>query len=231
MNKLKNKISDSLEDKKEQFENARGKVAEQLDETKQKVDETVKETKRKTKKTLKIVFITVFVIAVLIAGYFLFFANSEKEIITTSELEKVVNIDELSTSKFMYGGIAEKKKDNGKTDYHVKYQATLNVSVDMSDIKFVIDNESKTVTPILPKLIINADNANVDPKSISTIPSNEDDDIKSCFEICKEDIAKEASNNKELHKAALTNLKSFVEAMVTPLIENKGYELKWDEEK
>ena len=64
-------------------------------------------------------------------------SNSAK-IVTSSQLEKAVNISDLSTAEFVYNGIAEKYKDDNpeKEKYNIKYDASVKVGINMNDIDF-----------------------------------------------------------------------------------------------
>ena len=75
-------------------------------------------------------------------------SNSAK-IVTSSQLEKAVNISDLSTAEFVYNGIAEKYKDDNpeKEKYNIKYDASVKVGINMNDIDFNIDISNKTITP------------------------------------------------------------------------------------
>ena len=61
-------------------------------------------------------------------------SRTESTISVESQLQAAVNIDDLSTAKFHYGGVAVKKDNAGKDKWHVAYEATVTAGVKMSDI-------------------------------------------------------------------------------------------------
>ena len=77
-------------------------------------------------------------------------------IVTESTLEKAVEVSDLSVAEYNYNGVYEHhEEDSDKVDYRIKYNAVVKVGINMGDIKFTIDEENKTVTPVLPELTIN----------------------------------------------------------------------------
>lgn len=51
-----------------------------------------------------------------------------EDYVTSTQLKKAVNIENLSSAEFVYNGIAEKHKDNSdEIEYRVAYEATVKV--------------------------------------------------------------------------------------------------------
>ena len=76
-----------------------------------------------------------------------------EDYVTSTQLKKAVNIENLSSAEFVYNGIAEKHKDNSdEIEYRVAYEATVKVGVKMSDIDFDIDQSNKVIVPACPRL-------------------------------------------------------------------------------
>ena len=99
---------------------------------------------------------------------------TKESVITSSQLEKAVDISELSTAEFIYNGIADKYSDGNleETECHIAYASTVKVGIALDQITFTIDEEKKTVTPVLPEITVNT--VTVDPDSLSFIPQNPD---------------------------------------------------------
>ena len=178
-----------------------------------------------------VAIISVLVIAALAVAAWFFLVNPNKNkatVITESQLKEAVEINDLSTAEFVYNGIAEvyKEKKKDKIDYRVKYNSTVKVGVDLSKISFDIDNENKTVKPILPRIEIQE--ISVKPDGMSFIPDDAKGDINKVRSVCEDDATKEAKNSKELFEIAKENLKNTVEALLKPLIENDGYTIIWE---
>ncbi|MDE8702264.1 DUF4230 domain-containing protein [Adlercreutzia equolifaciens] len=161
--------------------------------------------------------------AVLGPGQSSFF--DKEDFVTSAQLEKAVDIDELSTAEFVYNGIAEKCKENGEVDFRISYDAKVKAGIKMSEVTFEVDNVAKKVYPHLPKVDIT--NIEVDTDQLSYMPENPDGDLKEILKICEQDIANEASDAEDFEVAAEENLRAVIEALTNPILKGKGYTLEW----
>lgn len=182
-------------------------------------------------KNRKLILAAALVLAVLVVGS-LFGPNvmnkiGKENVITSSQLEKAIDISQLSTAEFVYNGIAEKYDDDKpeKVECYIAYHADVKVGIQMEDVEFEIDEENKTVTPILPEISVNI--AVLDENEISYIPKNPDIPLKEIIVLCKEDAVREANDSKKLYQTAEENLKAVIEALVSPILEHAGYTIKW----
>ena len=181
-------------------------------------------------KNRKLILAAALVLAVLVVGS-LFGPNvmnkiGKENVITSSQLEKAIDISQLSTAEFVYNGIAEKYDDKPeKVECYIAYHADVKVGIQMEDVEFEIDEENKTVTPILPEISVNI--AALDENEISYIPKNPDIPLKEIIVLCKEDAVREANDSKKLYQTAEENLKAVIEALVSPILEHAGYTIKW----
>ena len=182
-------------------------------------------------KNRKLILAAALVLAVLVVGS-LFGPNvmnkiGKENVITSSQLEKAIDISQLSTAEFVYNGIAEKYDDDKpeKVECYIAYHADVKVGIQMEDVEFEIDEENKTVTPILPEISVNI--AALDENEISYIPKNPDIPLKEIIVLCKEDAVREDNDSKKLYQTAEENLKAVIEALVSPILEHAGYTIKW----
>lgn len=195
-----------------------------------------KEEKPKKKGFGKFVLLLIIILVVLFAGYnFVMPAinNSmitKDKVVTSSMLKKAVEIDSLSTAEFVYNGIAEKHKDNSdEVDYRISYDATVKAGVRMSDINISEpDDNTKTVTVKLPEIIIT--NVSVDMNTLSYMPNINSDDnskLQDILTICEEDAKSEAASTGKFYTYAEDNLKTAVESLMKPLLDQGGYSIVW----
>ena len=182
-------------------------------------------------KNRKLILAAALVLAVLVVGS-LFGPNvmnkiGKENVCTSSQLEKAIDISQLSTAEFVYNGIAEKYDDDKpeKVECYIAYHADVKVGIQMEDVEFEIDEANKTVTPILPEISVNI--AALDENEISYIPKNPDIPLKEIIVLCKEDAVREANDSKKLYQTAEENLKAVIEALVSPILEHAGYTMKW----
>lgn len=157
------------------------------------------------------------------------FSVGETTIITTSTLIDAVDIAELSTAEFTYNGIAEYKNDDSdEVKCRIRYQAKVKASVNMEDIDFIVDEENKTITPVLPEIKLEP---TLDgEKGFSGIPEKKfkDLDLSEIMEVCQKDVKDEASQTSELRDSAEENLKDIIQALTYPIVNSKGYTLVWE---
>lgn len=177
-------------------------------------------------------FIPLAIVAAIIVGgggIFTFVSCSssqpEPTAITTSDLERVVNISRLSSAEFVYNGIAQALDENGSVQYSVAYCATVRAGIDMSEITFEIDEDTRVVTPILPEIDI--DEPILDETTLEFMPSNPRADLQEIIALCKEDALTEMQEDGQIYTTARENLQSTVEALITPLLEHGDYTLGW----
>lgn len=162
-----------------------------------------------------------------VVGYNVYSASTQPtKIVTISTLKQVVNISDLSTARYTYNGIAEKKDDGGNVICHVYYEAYVDAGIDMSKIEFAIDEEEKTIRPVLPEITV--DDPVVDSSSVDFFETNPNISLSEVIEICEKDALDEVSASKQIIQTAEENLRSTVEALLTPLTKSEGYTIHWD---
>ena len=156
--------------------------------------------------------------------------EGEVEIITKSNLMKAIDVSELAASEFIYNGIAEvyddKKMD--KVEYYIRYDARVRAGIDIKNVNFNIITEENIIEVALPKVEIFIP-PSIDPESLSYIPSEKEYDLKEVLETCEADVLREVEEATELKTSATENLKAIIEALLKPIIEPEGYEIRWNE--
>lgn len=157
------------------------------------------------------------------------FDKGEETIITSSTLVDAIDISELSTSQFIYNGIAEMFTDEEKKERlcYVRYNAKVKAGIDMKKVEFDVDEENKTVRPILPEIEIKSNT--VDEKALSFLPEKVTVELKDVLVCCEEDVEHEAMESQELLDTAEENLQSIIQALIEPIIVPQGYRIIWDE--
>lgn len=154
--------------------------------------------------------------------------EGEVEIITKSNLMEAIDVSDLSTSEFIYNGIAEvyDKKKTDKVEYYIRYDARVRAGIDIKNVDFNIMAEENVIEVTLPGVEIFTP-PTIDPESLSYIPSEKDYDLKEVLETCEADVLREAEEATELKISATESLKAIIEALLKPIIEPEGYEIRW----
>lgn len=152
-----------------------------------------------------------------------------EDYVTSTQLKKAVNIENLSSAEFVYNGIAEKHKDNSdEIEYRVAYEATVK-SWRKNERYVQTSTPDKVIVPRLPEIAVNS--VAVDVNSLSYMPKNPDAGMKEVLDLCEADAKNEANNSDKFYRTAEDNMKSVVEALTLPLVKGKGYSIAWVESK
>lgn len=174
---------------------------------------------------IKKVCVLVILTAVLIGIIFLYGRygrKTEKEIITEATLEKVIDVDELSTFEAVYNGITEvmNKEHPENIDYYVYYEAKVKAGIDFEKVEIDIDNVEKKIFVTIPEIKIN--DINVDIASLDYIFENEKADTgtvsQEAYKAAIEDVTNESARENKIFELAEQNAKNIIEALITPFL-------------
>ena len=148
--------------------------------------------------------------------------GNEAEIVTSSTLEKIVNVSELSTFEAIYNGIATvaNQEEPAEIDYHVYYEATVKAGIDFEQVEIVVDNENKKISVTLPAVEITE--VNVDIASLEYIFENSNADTETvsqeAYKACIADVTEESGTESAIYELAEQNARNIVEALVKPFV-------------
>ncbi len=222
------------------------KVREQDRKSKHKgnKDKGVKSSTRDVIKLLKWFVILAVVVILVVVGYklarqlgwFGLKPKVETTILTSSQLEQVLQIDDLSVCAITYNGVAEvpQKMHPNKVAYYVSYEAVAKASLNMEDIKVQIDDnvgegQPKKIIVTLPQLQvkqIDVDMASLDYMFVKK-SANTADVSEEAYAACIADAGSECRGNEVFLQMAKENCENTVKALLMPIIENQDetYEL------
>ena len=148
--------------------------------------------------------------------------KSEPSIITTSTLEKILNVSDLSTFEAIYNGVAKVSNldDPQEIDYYVSYDATVKAGIDFAQVVISIDDEAKIISVKLPKIKIS--DITVDIESMDYIFVNDDANTETvseeAYKKCIDDVTRESNNETAIFELAEQNAKNIVEALIRPFV-------------
>ncbi len=238
----KSKMNEIGEDTTKETETEEMKVQEPGRKNVQKKGE--KTSKRDVVKLLKWFVILAVVVIVVVVGYklakqlgwFGLKPKIETTILTSSQLEEVLQIDDLSVCAITYNGVAEVPQKNHPTKvaYYVSYEAEVKASINMADIDVQIDEnvaegQTKKIVVTLPQLQvkqINVDMASLDYMFVKK-SANTADVSEEAYAACIADAGSECRENDMFLQMAKENCENTVKALLMPIIENQDetYEL------
>ena len=184
------------------------------------------------KKKLCVAVIAVLTLSVIVAGWILFETLQEpepqREIVTVSTLEKIIEVDELSTFTAVYNGIAtvNNEKKPKKVDYYVAYEAKVYAGINFEAVYISVNEEAKRVDVLLPPVSIHK--INVDIASLDFIFVNDKANTSSvtqqAYRACEADVQQEAEQQEAICELAQQNAENVVRALIAPILEQSENE-------
>lgn len=149
--------------------------------------------------------------------------EANKEVITVSTLEKIINVSELSTFIAIYNGVTpvmnEEKPE--QIDYYVSYEATVKAGIDFDKVTINKDDEEKIIRITLPPAYITE--INVDIASLDYIFLNDKANTSSisqeAYKACEVDVENESNQQGEIIEFATENAKNILTALIKPIME------------
>lgn len=154
--------------------------------------------------------------------------QNEKNVVTTSSLQKIIKVSRLSTSTAVYNGIAKVKneKKSDKIDYYVAYEAKVSAGIDFDKVDIVVDHEAKKVSIKIPDVYIT--DVVVDVSSMDFIfndkSANKSAVTEKAFKACEEDAEAESKEQDAIFELAQQNAVNAITALVKPFIEQMDEE-------
>jgi hypothetical protein len=176
------------------------------------------------KTSVKIIIALSLVISLVLVGWLIFAAGEDGNLttISNSSLEKIIEINELSTVDYTYNATVTKTTaDGSEIMYHVAYEGTVTAGIDFQKISFDINKEDKIITITIPDIEIQEIRVNMGTMDyIFTKDKYETETVsQEAYKLCKADLQKRIQDAEELKKTAKENVVSSVKALFQPWIE------------
>lgn len=190
-------------------------------------NDVVKEKKKiqipKLRLQTKIIIILSLVL-ILVVGILLAITQNNSGQLTTiskSSLQKVIEINELSTVDYTYNATATKYDENNDAMYYVAYEGTVTAGIDFNEIGIEVIEEEKKVKITIPEVEIHSTKVDMGTMEyIFTKNKYETEDIsQEAYKLCKDDLKARIEKENVLHDTARENAISSVEALFKPWID------------
>lgn len=206
---------------------------------KKKKIQLLKTAKKIGKKKVTIGSIVLLITIAIVIGAFLlpkaFQKESIQNIVSESNLEKIVKTSTLSTYETVYNGIVpvmnEKKKD--KVDYYISYKATVKAGLEFDKIEITKNDKNKKIIVSIPKITLLS--PTVDEGLDYIIINNKIDEnglFAEAYKLAKADVANESAKQSVLLEYATKNAENLIRGLLSPFVEQlDGYEIffEWEE--
>ncbi len=174
-------------------------------------------------------------VLVLIISTVLYAENAKRSkpvIVSTSTLEKILNVSDLSTFEAIYNGVAKSTEENKPEiiDYYVSYDASVKAGIDFEKVEISVDDNEKIITVTLPEIKIT--DITVDIESMDFIflndKANTETVSEEAYKKCIEDVTDEVNSENAIYELAEENAHNIVEALISPFLSSldSEYQLK-----
>lgn len=162
--------------------------------------------------------------------------RSKNGVVTTvakSSLEKIKEINELSTVRYTYNAIAKVYDGEGEKKslkYYVAYEGTVTAGIDFNKIDFIEDEKNKTFTIVVPEPVIQT--TDVDMSKLDFIFESskyETENVtQEAYKASLADLEQRAAEDEAMMKMARENAVSTVEALFEPWMKQmkKEYQIE-----
>ncbi len=192
-----------------------------------KTKETITNIFKGLNNRMKLILLIAAIILLVVVGIYMkavVFNNREGQVSTISKsaLEKVIEINELSTVNYTYNAIATVYDENTEDiKYYVAYEGLVTAGIDFEKITIDISEEEKKVIITLPEVEIH--DLSVDMGTMNCIfmdkKYNAEKVSQEAYTASKEDLKNRISKENELFEMAKENAVASVKALFTPWIE------------
>lgn len=193
---------------------------------KNKIKESIKNLSIQTKVIIVLIF------AVIILGSIILITinsgASKHRITAKSSLEKIIEINELSTIDYTYNAIATKYKDNKKDkdniEYYVAYEGIVTAGIDFNEISIDVNEKDKIINITLPEVEIHTIRVNMGTMDYIYVKKQKEKDSISqeAYKLCKSDLKERLEKEENLYLNAKENAISAVEGLLKPWIDSLG---------
>ena len=142
--------------------------------------------------------------------------------ISKASLEKIIEINQLSTVDYTYNAIATVYDDAGeKIKYYVAYEGLVTAGIDFEKIELAVDDVEKKVTVTLPEIEIHDLTVNMGTMDciFTDDKYNTEKVSQEAYFASKQDLKNRIEKDTELPKMAKENAIASVKALFSPWIE------------
>lgn len=183
-------------------------------------------------KKAKIITAIVIVFILGISAFIMISQNKEGQLTTISKssLQKIIEINELSTVDYTYNATATKYvEDNAEeVKYYVAYEGTVTAGIDFHEIGIDVNEDEKIVTITIPEVEIHGVRVDMGTMEYIFVKDKFETETISqeAYKLCKDDLKKRIEKEELLYNTAKENAISSVEALFKPWIETIDKEYK-----
>ena len=181
---------------------------------------------KKLKKAIIAIVVVVIVLGILsISG--IFDQTEDVQIVTESNLHKIIEVSQLSTYECVYNDICTvmDEDDSSKVAYYCKYKGRVKAGIDFTKVDIKMEEQESgeyLITVTLPKVTL--DDPEVDNDSLKYMfqekKANDGTVSGEAYKACIQDIKEKSKSETMIYKTAQQNAENTIKGLVEPFVRN-----------
>lgn len=160
------------------------------------------------------------------------------QIITESNLHKIIEVSQLSTYECIYNDVCTvmDKKDSSKIAYYCKYEGRVKAGIDFSKVDIAVKEQEdglSLITITLPEVTLGEPEVDITSLKYMFMENSANSNTVSgeAYDACIQDIKKKSQSEELIYDTAQENAVNIVKGLVDPFIKSaetseKQYEVK-----
>ena len=181
---------------------------------------------KKLKKAIIAIVVVVIVLGILsISG--IFDQTEDVQIVTESNLHKIIEVSQLSTYECVYNDICTvmDEDDSSKVAYYCKYKGRVKAGIDFTKVDIKMEEQESgehLITVTLPKVILDDPEVDIDPLKYMFQEKKANDGTVSgeAYKACIQDIKEKSKSETMIYKTAQQNAENTIKGLVEPFVRN-----------
>ena len=181
---------------------------------------------KKLKKAIIAIVVVVIVLGILsISG--IFDQTEDVQIVTESNLHKIIEVSQLSTYECVYNDICTvmDEDDSSKVAYYCKYKGRVKAGIDFTKVDIKMEEQESgehLVTVTLPKVTLDDPGVDIDSLKYMFQEKKANDGTVSgeAYKACIQDIKEKSKSETMIYKTAQQNAENTIKGLVEPFVRN-----------
>lgn len=181
---------------------------------------------KKLKKAIIAIVVVVIVLGILsISG--IFDQTEDVQIVTESNLHKIIEVSQLSTYECVYNDICTvmDEDDSSKVAYYCKYKGRVKAGIDFTKVDIKMEEQESgehLITVTLPKVTLDDPEVDIDSLKYMFQEKKANDGTVSgeAYKACIQDIKEKSKSETMIYKTAQQNAENTIKGLVEPFVRN-----------
>ena len=173
-----------------------------------------------------VIAVVVIVLGILsISG--IFDQTEDVQIVTESNLHKIIEVSQLSTYECVYNDICTvmDEDDSSKVAYYCKYKGRVKAGIDFTKVDIKMEEQESgehLITVTLPKVTLDDPEVDIDSLKYMFQEKKANDGTVSgeAYKACIQDIKEKSKSETMIYKTAQQNAENTIKGLVEPFVRN-----------